>query len=184
MAQHYLDAIQYVLGKDETSPVKIEYFGPKQHPETVGRFDRFVLTYADGTEVVLDGDETLLEEPLLRGSNGVCIYKKARGGKTLRIKDDKGFWSEEKVLKFLAGLPEPAPQNTDFIDCIRTRKKFALNECNGFRSCSLFNLAIVAWRLGRGFRFDPVAIRAVDDPAADRFIYQEMREPWATEMGC
>ena len=184
MAQHYLDALQYVLDKDETSPVKIEYVGPKQHPETVGRFDRFTLTYADGTQVVLDGDETLLEEPLLRGSNGVCVYKRANGGKTLRIKDDKGFWSEEKVLKFLADLPEPAPQNTDFIDCIRTRKKFALNECNGFRSCSLFNLAIVAWRLGRGFEFDPVAVRAIDDPAADRFLYQSMREPWAKEMGC
>jgi hypothetical protein len=183
MAQHYLDPLQYLLCKDDTSPVKIEYFGPKQHPETVGRFDRFILTYADGTEVVLDGDETLLEEPLLRGSNGVCVYKAQKGGKTLRIKDSKGWWSEEKVLKYLSELPEPAAQNTDFIDCVRTRKKFALNECNGFRSCSMFNLAIVAWRLGRGFEFDPVNIRAVDDPAADNFIYQDIREPWATKMG-
>ena len=30
--------------------------------------------------------------------------------------------------------------------------------------------------------FDPVTLRAVDDPAADRFIEQPMREPWRKEM--
>ena len=47
----------------------------------------------------------------------------------------------------------------------------------------MFNLGIVAERLGRGFAFDPDTLHAVDDPAADRFLYQPMREPWRTEMG-
>ena len=68
------------------------------------------------------------------------------------------------------------------ISCCRNRKTFALNESNGFRSCTMFNLAIVAERLGRGFRFDPVSLHAVDDPAAERFLYQSMREPWAGEF--
>ncbi len=184
MAQHYLDPLQYLLCKDETSPVKIDYRGLKQHPEAVGSFDRFTLTYGDGTEVVLDGDVSLRDEPLLRGSNGLCVYKKAPGGKTLRLKDANGWWSEEKVLKTLADLPKPAPQQTDFIDSCKTRKPFALNESNGFRSSSMFNLAIVAWRLGRGFEFDPVALHAKNDEAAERFLYQEdmMREPWRKEM--
>ena len=184
MAQHYLDPLQYLLCKDETSPVKIDYKGLAQHPEAVGSFDRFTLTYADGTEVILDGDVSLREEPLLRGSNGLCVYKKAKDGKTLRIKDANGWWSEEKVLKTLADLPKPAPQQTDFIDSCLNRKTFALNECNGFRSSSMFNLAIVAWRLGRGFEFDPDTLHAKNDPAAERFLYQEdmMREPWRTEM--
>ena len=44
----------------------------------------------------------------------------------------------------------------------------------------MFNLAIVAERLGRGFAFDPVTLHAKDDEAAERFLYQEdrMREPW------
>ena len=184
MAQHYLDPLQYLLCKDETSPVRIDYIGPKQHPESVGRFDRLTLTYADGTTVDLDGDESLKEEPLLRGANGLCVYKKAEGGKTLRLRDAGGWWPEEKVLKTLAELPKPAPQQTDFIDSCRNRKTFALNESNGFRSCTMFNLGIVAERLGRGFDFDPETLRAVDDEAADRFLYQEsrMREPWKTEM--
>ena len=180
MAQHYLDPLQYLLCKDETSPVKVDYIGPKQHPEVVGRFDRITLTYADGTEVALDGDESLKGEPLLRGSNGLCVYPKAEGGKTLRLVDGSG--KELDAEKILAELPEPAPQQTDFIDSCKNRKTFALNESNGFRSCTMFNLGIVAERLGRGFEFDPDTLHAVDDPAADRFLYQPMREPWRTEM--
>ena len=182
MAQHYLDPLQYLLCKDETSPVKVEYKGPRQHPEAVGRFDRITLTYADGMTVALDGDETLKGEPLLRGSNGLCVYKKAPNGKTLRIKDNNGWWPEEKVLKTLAELPKPAKQQTDFIDSCKNRKTFALNESNGFRSCTMFNIAIVAERLGRGFKFDPETLHAVDDPAAERFLYQSMRAPWHKEM--
>ena len=182
MAQHYLDPLQYLLCKDDTSPVKIDYRGPKQHPEAVGRFNRITLTYADGTTVDLDGDESLRDEPLLRGSNGLCVYRKAPDGKSLRLRDANGWWPEEKVLATLAALPEPAPQVTDFMTSVRERKTFALNEANGFRSSSMFNLGIVAWRLGRGFEFDPVTLHAKDDPAAERFLYQEMREPWRTEM--
>ena len=180
MAQHYLDPLQYLLCKDETSPVKVDYVGPKQHPESVGRFDRITLTYADGTEVILDGDETLKGAPLLRGSNGLCVYPKAKGGKTLRLVDANG--KELDAEKILADLPKPAAQQTDFIDSCKNRKTFALNESNGFRSCTMFNLGIVAERLGRGFRFDPETLHAVDDPAAERFLYQSMREPWRTEM--
>ena len=196
MAQHYLDPLQYLLCKDETSPVKVEYVGPKQHPDVVGRFDRITLTYADGTEVILDGDESLKDEPLLRGANGVTVWPVGKlDGKVIN-----GGWTNEDVAKtqffgmldangvkidvpsLLKSLPEPAAQQTDFIDSVRTRRKFCLNEETGFRSCTMFNLAIAAERLGRGFEFDPVKLVAQGDEAANRFLYQEMREPWAGEF--
>ena len=196
MAQHYLDPLQYLLCKDETSPVKVEYVGPKQHPDVVGRFDRITLTYDDGTEVILDGDESLKDEPLLRGANGVTVWPVGKlDGKVIN-----GGWTNEDVAKtqffgmldangvkidvpsLLKSLPEPAAQQTDFIDSVRTRRKFCLNEETGFRSCTMFNLAIAAERLGRGFEFDPVKLVAKGDEAANRFLYQEMREPWAGEF--
>ena len=198
MAQHYLDPLQYLLCKDETSPVKIEYVGPKQHPEIVGRFDRITLTYADGTEVILDGNESLKDEPLLRGSNGVTVWpvgklegKVINGGWTNTDVAEKQFFglldgkgNRMDTRKVLADLPEPAPQQTDFIDSCKTRRKFCLNEETGFRSCTMFNLAIAAERLGRGFEFDPVSLHAKNDEAADRFLYQEdhLREPWKKEF--
>ncbi len=179
MAQHYLDPLQYLLCKDDTSPVRIDYKGPKQHPDVVGRFDRITLTYADGTEVILDGDKSLKNEPFLTGSLAT-VFPKPKGGKTFRMVDKNG--KEMDVESILKELPEPAPQVTDFMQSVRERKQFALNEENGFRSCTMFNLAIVAERLGRGFEFDPVSLRAVNDPAADRFLYQNMRAKWEKEM--
>jgi len=192
MAQHYLDPLQYLLCKDETSPVRVDYVGPKQHPDVVGRFDRITLTYADGTEVILDGDQTLRDAPFLAGSNGITVWpvKDPKDGvrdwttaeqaknQMFGMKDADG--NEMDVRKILADLPEPAPQVTDFMESVRERKTFALNESNGFRSCTMFNLAIVAERLGRGFRFDPESLHAVGDEAAERFLYQSMREPWAS----
>ena len=158
----------------------------------VGRFDRITLTYADGTEVILDGDESLKSAPFLTGSNGVTVWPvkdpkdgvrswttaEQAKGQMFGMKDANG--KDMDVRKILADLPEPAPQQTDFMDSVRTRRKFCLNEETGFRSCTMFNLAIVAERLGRGFEFDPVTLHAKNDEAAERFLYQEdrMREPW------
>ena len=193
MAQHYLDPLQYLLCKDDTSPVKIDYQGPKQHAETVGRFNRITLTYADGTEVILDGDESLKNEPFLKGTKATVWPVKLPDGTirtwttpeqaksqmfTMTDKDGKAM----DVRGILKDLPDPAPQVTDFMESVRERKTFALNESNGFRSSTMFNLGIVAWRLGRGFEFDPVTLHAKDDPAAERLLYQGMREPWAKEM--
>ena len=196
MAQHYLDPLQYLLCKDETSPVKVDYVGPRHHPEVVGRFDRITLTYADGTRVILDGDETLKNEPFLRGSNEVTVWPALRKDGTVgswttqeeakdmmfRMQDASG--KDMNVRKLLADLPEPASQQDDFIDSCVTRRRFCLNEDTGFRSCTMFNIAVVAERLGRGFEFDPVTLHAKNDEAAERFLYQEahMREPWKAEF--
>ena len=184
MAQHYLDPLQYLLCKDETSPVKVEYKGPKQHPDVVGRFDRITLTYEDGTTVILDGDQSLKDAPFLEGSNGVKVFPARRedGAKVKMFRIVGADGKEKDAAAIVASLPEPAPQVTDFMESVRERKAFALNESNGFRSCTMFNLAIVAERLGRGFEFDPVALRARNDEAADRFLYQSMRERWEKEM--
>ena len=193
MAQHYLDPLQYLLCKDDTSPVKIDYVGPKQHPDVVGRFDRITLTYADGTEVILDGDESLKNEPFLSGNKATVWPCKApdgsvRGWTTYEQAKNQMFGMIDSsgkrldVKSLLKELPEPAAQQTDFMDSVRTRKRFCLNEETGFRSCTMFNLAIAAERLGRGFEFDPVMLRAKNDPAADRFLYQSMRDPWEKEF--
>jgi hypothetical protein len=78
----------------------------------------------------------------------------------------------------LADLPDPAPQNTDFIECIRTRQPFALNETNGFRSCTLVNMGAVALRLNRTLHFESDKLEFINDPAANRLLDQPMRGPW------
>ena len=44
MGQHYIDPVQYILGKDNTSPVKVEVDAPQQHPDAIARFLSFAVS--------------------------------------------------------------------------------------------------------------------------------------------
>lgn len=163
MGQHYIDPIQYFLGKDDTSPVLVEVDAPQQHPDAVGTWRRIVFTYADGCKIVLDGEGTE-DVPYIAGPKG-NLYR--------------GFQSDIPNLQnILAGLPDPQPQVTSFSESVKTRKKFALNESNGHRSCTLINMAVIALRLGRSLRFDPVKQEFIGDDAANSLILPPMRAPW------
>jgi hypothetical protein len=81
-------------------------------------------------------------------------------------------------MDLLSELPDPEPQNTDFIKCIHSREKFALNEINGFRSATIVNMGLCALRLNRTLEFDPVKLQFINDDAANALIDQPMRAPW------
>ena len=61
---------------------------------------------------------------------------------------------------------------------MRARRRFALNEENGHRSCTLVNLAKIGVRLNRPLKFDPDRQVFIDDEEADRLINEPMRAPW------
>ena len=166
MGQHYLDPVQYILGKDNTSPIKVEVDAPQQHPDAIGIWRKITYTYEDGCQIILEGEgfESGDNVPYIEGPKGK-VYK----GFQCTIPD---------VMNKLAELPDPAPQNTDFINCIKTRQKFALNEVNGFRSSTIVNMAVCALRLNRTLRFDPEKLQFIGDDAANALIDQPMRSPW------
>jgi myo-inositol 2-dehydrogenase / D-chiro-inositol 1-dehydrogenase len=164
MGQHYLDPVQYLLGKDDTNPVRIEIDAPQQHPDAVGSWRRIEYTYADGCTVILDGENRDQDAAYIEGPHGK-VYR--------------GFRSDIPNLReMIEALPDPPPQIDLFSDSVKRRQPFALNEENGHRSCTLVNLGIVAVRLGRSLQFDPVSMRFVNDEEANRMIYQPMRAPW------
>lgn len=163
MGQHYMDPIQYFLGKDDTNPVKVEIDAPQQHPDAVGTWRKITYTYADGCQIILDGEGTT-EAPYIEGPEGK-LYR--------------GFKSDiPNMERKLAQFPDPAPQVTDFVDAVKNRKKFALNEQNGHRSCTLVNMGLVALRLGRSLEFDPEKQEFINDEGANRLIDQPMRAPY------
>ena len=164
MGQHYLDPVQYILDKDNDSPIEIDVDAPAQHPDAVGSWRRISLKYADGCEIILDGDNKDADAPFLEGPNG-----KVWPGLRSDIPD---------LQKKLSTLPDPASQLGDFSQAVRTRQKFALNEQNGFRSCTIVNLGKIAVRLGRKLYFDPKTQQFLNDAEANRLISQPMRAPW------
>ena len=164
MGQHYLDPVQYILGKDDESPVEVEAEAPKQDTDAVGTWKMIRLKYKDGCEIILDGEDRLKEAAFIEGPKGKIM---------------KGFKSDIPDLdKKLAELKDPDPQITDFVEAVKTRKKFALNELNGHRSCTLINMAKIALQTGRRLRFDPKKQRFIDDQDANSYILQPYRGPW------
>jgi myo-inositol 2-dehydrogenase/D-chiro-inositol 1-dehydrogenase len=164
MGQHYLDPVQYLLEKDDTSPIRVDVDAPQQHYDAAGSWRRIEYTYADGCKIILDGENRDTEAAYIEGPYGK-IYR--------------GFRSDIANLPgLLETLPDPEPQIEIFSDSVRSRKKFALNEMNGHRSCTLINLGVIALRLGRTLHYDPAAQRFRDDDAANSLILPPMRAPW------
>jgi myo-inositol 2-dehydrogenase/D-chiro-inositol 1-dehydrogenase len=167
MGMHYLDPVQDLLEKDGTSPVEISVDAPQQHPDACGSWRRVVLKYADGSEIILDGENKDIEAPFLEGPKGKLF---------------RGFRSDiPNLAEAVSALPDPDPGVTDFSESVRTRVKFALNEENAHRTCTIVNLAKIAVRLGRPLRFDPNAQRFIGDDEANRLIDEPMRAPWHLE---
>ncbi|RZK77033.1 MAG: Gfo/Idh/MocA family oxidoreductase [Pedobacter sp.] len=164
MGQHYLDPVQYFLGKDNTNPISVEVDAPQQHYDAVGTWRRITYTYADGCQIILDGDGTDDKAAYIEGPKGK-LYP--------------GFKSDIQDLeKKLSTFPEPAAQITSFVESVKTRKKFALNEENGHRSCNIVNIGLAALKLGRSLQFDPELQVFKNDIAANKLINPVMRAPY------
>lgn len=164
MGQHYIDPVQYFLGKDNTSPIRVDVDCPQQHDDAVGTWRRIEFTYADGCKIILDGENKDTNVPYIEGPNGK-IYR--------------GFKSDiPNILKVIDTFPDPEPQMSIFSESVKSRKKFGLNELNGHRSATIVNMGKIALQLGRSLDFDPVKQEFINDEAANRLINQPMRGPW------
>ena len=158
MGQHYLDPITWLLGKDDTAPVKVEVSAPPAHPDVTGPWAWSKLTYADGVEVVLDSGEWG-EPPGLRN-------------KTISRKD---LTDQERAV--LDEIPEEEPM-IGFGEAVKTRKQPGGNAEAAHRTVCLLHLTNIAIRTGRTIHFDPKKEIAVGDEEANRLVNQPMRAPW------
>jgi hypothetical protein len=160
-----MDPIQYIMGKDNTSPTLVASESIQQHYDAVLDWKRIEMTYADGCKIILDGDGRDKDAPFISGPKGK-IWRNMRSD----IPD---------LDKKVAGLPTPPLQPDDFVKCVRERIRFGLNEENGHRSCTLINLAKISLRLGRDLHFDPAKQLFIGDEGANRLLRQPMRTPWS-----
>ena len=166
MGQHYIDPVQYFLGKDDEFPVKVEIDAPQQHPDAIGIWRSITYTYADGCKIILEGEgyESKGKVPYIEGPLGK-VYQ--------------GFeCTIPYVMDIINELPDPEPTNTDFLECVRTRRPFSLNEDNGYHSATIVNMGVCALRLGRNLEFDPKKQLFINDDAANLLVDQPMRGEW------
>jgi predicted dehydrogenase len=168
MGQHYLDPVQYILGKDDTSPSEVSAVAPwPSHPDAVTLWESVTLKYDDGDTIILRsgewGEPEPKGEPFIEGPKGK-VFDNYRT-------DPPGLFDE------LAGVPDPDPL-INFETAVRTRQKAGGNESVSHRSCTLVNLATHAIRTGRVLKYDPVKEEFIGDEQANRLVSQPMRSPW------
>jgi hypothetical protein len=159
MGQHFFDPVQWVYGKDDTSPVEIEPHAPPQHPEVTGMWGWVELKYADGLTFVFDSKEW------------GTPYDRQEARK-LKLED-----LPEDDRKKVEEMPDPAPLVT-FAEAVKTRKTAGGGPETAHRCATLLHLANIAIRVGRKIRYDPVKEQIVGDEQANRFVNQPMRTPW------
>ena len=159
MGQHHFDPQQWIYGKDNTSPVKIEAFAPPAHPDVTGMWAWVELTYSDGFTFVMDSAEW-----------GPSYDKK--GSKQVSLSQ----LSEEDQQKINA-MPDPAPL-LSFAEAVKQRKQAGGHPEAAHRAACILHLANIAIRLGRKLQYDPEKEQFVGDDEANRFVNVPMRSPW------
>ena len=163
-AQHFVDPVQYALGKDDTSPTEVWADAYEQHPYAVQPFRKITLRYADGCEIIIDAEMGDPDTPIFEGPEGKLMSN---------MRCTIPNWKQK-----LDQLPDPEPLNDDFKACILNRQKFCLNEQVSHRTCTIINLAKAAVRTGRHLKFNPDTYQFIDDPQANLLVEEPMRAPW------
>jgi hypothetical protein len=166
MGFHWVDPVQYFLGKDNESPVEVIPDTDPQNPDAISRWRRVTLRYADGDTIILDGNGSAGNK-FIEGPNGYI------GANYVSDIPD--------LMNILQELPDPPPQEDDFMECMKTRKQFCINEKISHRTCTVVNMASIALQLGRKLMFDSEKQRFIDDEQANRLVYQPMRSPWGLD---
>ena len=163
MGMHYLDPVQYVLGKDDTSPVEVWADGPQQHPDACGTWRRIEMRYADGCTIVLDGEDRDKQAPFLEGpqgrSSGASSRHPAPAGEDRLPAGPRA--PGRRLRRVRADAAPLRPEREERPPVLHARQP-----------------GQVAVQLGRPLRFDPEKQRFVDDEEANRLVDQPMRAPW------
>ncbi len=166
MGQHYLDPAQYILGKDNESPVEVIPDSEPQDKDAVSPWRKITIKYADGTTIILDG---------VSPGDAKIPYIEGPKGKVFKA------WQSDipDLKKTIFGMPKIEPEGpTEFAESVKTRKKFVLNEIIAHRSCTIVNIASTSVRCGRPLKFDPKKQRFINDAEANAYVEQPMRAPW------
>ncbi len=159
MGQHHFDPMQWIHGKDDTSPVTIEAYAPPAHPDVTGMWAWVELTYADGFTFVMDSNEW---------------------GPRYERKPEKPVRPDlltPEQLYTVNAQPDPEPL-LSFAEAVQQRKQAGGHPEAAHRAACILHLANLAIRLGRKLQYDPDKEVFINDPEANRFIDVPMRSPW------
>jgi predicted dehydrogenase len=188
---HHNDIILWALDMDRSGPVSIE--GKQLIDMIPGGFtaaSEYEVTYTYANGIVHTCKSTTASEwhGGVKDPNGQQHGIKFHGSEGWIWVTRGSIKASERRL-----LTEKLPNDAryvylsndhmgNFIDCVKSRKVPICPVETGHRSASLCHLGVIAIRLGRKLRWNPVNEQFIGDTEANRYITREMRKPYDYSM--
>lgn len=106
------------------------------------------------------------------GTKGMMFY--GRHGDGWQVCNEKGV-----MAPAVPGRQADREHQTNFLDCVRTRKQPMANAEQGHYSAILCHMANISYRVGnKKLSFDPKTETFKDAPEANKFLKRTYRAPW------
>jgi hypothetical protein len=180
---HAADVIQYALGVENGGPVEFI------HPSS-GTYPTLTYRYANGTLLHLVDDWSMVKNVYkavpaaarLAGNFG-GVFVGERGWVTSMTTGGPIEGGPPEIfaeMKLTTREVNPGDNNhhANWFECIRTRRPTSCGAEIGHRGASLGHLTIIAYKLQRSLKWDPVKEEFPGDEAANRLLGRALRSPW------
>ncbi len=180
---HAADVIQYALGVENSGPVEFIHPGSGTYPTLTCRYANGTLLHlVDNWEMVKNVYQAVPAEARLAGNFG-GVFVGERGWVTSMTTGGPIEGGPEEIfteMKLTTREVNPGDNNhhANWFECIRTRRPTSCGAEIGHRGASLGHLTILAFKLQRSLKWDPVAEEFPRDDAANRLLGRSMRSPW------
>jgi len=180
---HAADVLQYSIGYEESGPIELIHPSSNEFPSLTFRYANGVLLHTvEGWSKVKELYGAVPEDAQLDGSFGGVVVGE-RGWLTTMSGGHKITGGPEELM---AEYNSPAhdvdlggkDHHDNWFECIKTRGKPNSHEEIGHRAASLGHLTIIAYKLGRSLKWDPVREVFPEDEQANRLLRRARRAPW------
>jgi hypothetical protein len=171
--QHFFDVAQWALGMDDSGPTEI-------YPPDGNEYEFLTFKYAHGPEMILHMKDNR------RLSTGTLFIGEHGQIDTMAWSDEVSFIPKHLAYQYFDHAYKGVGNTgkllgnhvTNFLDCVRTRKKPNADVGISYRGVTVAHLANIALWLKRPLKWDPGAERFVGDDEANRYLETVHRSPW------
>ena len=182
---HHLDIAQWGLGMDASGPVEAL---PPEKPGTK-RGARLVyangvtVEHNDGFGVHFFGTEGEVQVnrgkfSFARGGKTIAAYRGKGSGKDTSLKEQVRIAQDEFLEDAKVKLYISENHVTDFMNCVKSRRKPITSEQVGGRSAICCHLMNQAYYHGQKLKWSPETFAFVDGTGDPKWLTRDYRSPW------